>query len=154
MSEKRWTIHTHCYPSPPRGFTVDVCHTEPLWIKIWRGEQLDAILQAIYANNNSQQSLTEAGDYESCFVVAAWIRVCNIPCVTTTGTAGDHHLSYHFRKCCSTKKRKLILFSSLGFTFITPPYIFVFPYPTWVYIQLRWFNARGGGGGVAPWLTH
>ena len=60
-----------------RGFTVDMWHTGPLWINMWRGEQLDTILQAIYANNNSQQSLTEAGDYDSCFLVAACIRVCN-----------------------------------------------------------------------------
>ena len=45
-------------------------------------------------------------------------------------------------KCCSTKKRKIKLFSLLDFTFITPLYAYVFPYSTWVHIQLRWFNAK------------
>ena len=65
-----------------------------------------------------------------------------LPCMTTTGAAGDHRLLYHFRKCCTSKKYTIILFSSFGFIFITPPYTYVFPYPTWVHIQLRWFNAE------------
>ena len=68
-----------------------------------------------------------------------------IPCMTATGAAGDHRLLYHFRKCCTFKKQTIILFSSFGFTFITPPpppYTYEFPYPTWVHIQLRWFNAE------------
>ena len=40
-----------------------------------------------------------------------------ITCMTTTGTAGDHCLLYRFRNFRSTKKRKIILVSSLGVTF-------------------------------------
>ena len=78
-------------------------------------------------------------------IAASWSLtgfVFVIPCMTTTGAAGDHRLLYHFRKCCTSKKQTIILFSSFGFTFITPPYTYEFPYPTLVHIQLRWFNAE------------
>ena len=56
-------------------------------------------------------------------IAASWsltVFVFVIPCMTTTGAAGDHRLLYRFRTC--TKKQKIILFSSLGFTSIIPPY--------------------------------
>ena len=73
-------------------------------------------------------------------IAASWpltVFVFVIHCMTTTDAAGDHHLLYRFRNCCTTNKQTMILFTSFGFTFITPPYTYVFLYPTWVHIQLR-----------------
>ena len=53
-------------------------------------------------------------------IAASWSLngfVFVIPCMTTTGAVGDHRLLYRFRKCCTTKKQTIILFSSFGFTF-------------------------------------
>ena len=58
-------------------------------------------------------------------IAASWSLtgfVFVIYCMTTTGAAGDYRLLCHFRKCCTSKKQTIILFSSFGFTFITPPY--------------------------------